>query len=59
MLITQITERKAYATYTFREIMEADELEKAFRLRYEILSYCMLSNYLKKTKNTRHRSKKG
>lgn len=32
----QTAERKPSTTYTFREITEADELEKAFRLRYEV-----------------------
>lgn len=36
--ITDIAERQANTTYSFREITEAKELEKAFRLRYEVYS---------------------
>jgi predicted GNAT family N-acyltransferase len=35
---TLVAEKKASTTYTFREITEADELEMAFRLRYEVYS---------------------
>jgi predicted GNAT family N-acyltransferase len=35
---TQIAEKMANTTFTFREITEVDELEQAFRLRYEVYS---------------------
>jgi predicted GNAT family N-acyltransferase len=44
---TQIAERKAGTTYTFREITEADELEQAFRLRYEVYENSRLNPFLK------------
>ena len=43
---TQVAEKKASTTYTFREITEADELEMAFRLRYEVYSSCRCSMFL-------------
>jgi predicted GNAT family N-acyltransferase len=43
---TQVTEKKVNTTYTFREITEADELEQAFRLRYEVYSSCRCSVFL-------------
>jgi predicted GNAT family N-acyltransferase len=47
----QVAERKASTTYTFREITEADELEQAFRLRYEVYSSCRCSSFLKSNSN--------
>ena len=35
-------------TYTFREITEKEELEKFFRLRYEVYSDCRCQSILKK-----------
>ena len=48
---TQIAEKKAATTYTFREITEAGELEQAFRLRYEVYSNCRCSSFLKSNVN--------
>jgi hypothetical protein len=48
---TEVAEKKTSTTYTFREITEADELEQAFRLRYEVYSHCRCSSLLKSNKN--------
>jgi hypothetical protein len=42
----QVAEKPASITYTFREITEADELEQAFRLRYEVYSNCRCNSFL-------------
>jgi predicted GNAT family N-acyltransferase len=47
----QTAERKATTTYTFREITEVDELEQAFRFRYEVYNKCKLNPFLNHNKN--------
>ncbi|MBP6871998.1 MAG: GNAT family N-acetyltransferase [Bacteroidales bacterium] len=44
---TQVAEKKAATTYTFREITGAEELEQAFRLRYEVYENSRLNQFLK------------
>jgi predicted GNAT family N-acyltransferase len=44
---TQVAEKKASTTYTFREITEVEELERAFRFRYEIYTSCSNIGFLK------------
>jgi predicted GNAT family N-acyltransferase len=44
---TQVSEKKASTTYSFREIIDADELEKAFRFRYEVYTSCSNIGFLK------------
>lgn len=43
----ETTEKKQATTYTFREITDAEELEEAFRLRYEVYANSRLNPFLK------------
>lgn len=47
----QTAEKKARTTYTFREITEANELEQAFRLRYEVYSKSRVRSMLRQNEN--------
>ncbi|MCD4663885.1 MAG: GNAT family N-acetyltransferase [Bacteroidales bacterium] len=38
--------------YTFREITEKDELEKSFRLRYNVYSKCRMNSFVKPNKHS-------
>jgi predicted GNAT family N-acyltransferase len=49
---TRVAEKKAGTTYTFREITEADELEKAFRFRYKVYTGCTNICFLKPNENS-------